>query len=122
MSAVQVHERGDRRREKQLTVDLSTTALLGALLGDLDRVSNDLITLLFQPRTDVNGPRGSRPGLRGGRTCTTVRAALRIRASRAAQETAVFEAGDPSTPTIMPGCVMGPDISRSFMADRLGVG
>lgn len=47
----------------------------------------------------------------GVRTCTRVSATLRIAASRAAQTTATFEAGDPSTPTSILELIAGRDIS-----------
>ena len=45
---------------------------------------------------------------------TTVRETFLIAASRAAQHTAAFDAGEPSTATKMPSCLTGADISFSF--------
>ena len=50
------------------------------------------------------------------RTCTKVSGTLRNSASRAAHWTAILEAGEPSTPTTIPGCVLGFDMLFSFGA------
>jgi hypothetical protein len=71
---------------------------------DLDSVVKDLLPLLYRHREKAVGAgSGGRMVPMGRTACTSVRRTLRIAASRAAQSTAYFEAGDPSTPTKMPG-------------------
>jgi hypothetical protein len=56
------------------------------------------------------------------RTCSKVSGTLRSSASRAAHRIAALEAGEPSTPTTIPACVLGFDMVFSFgvIPDAIG--
>src|SRR5260370_36319242 len=91
-----------------------------AVLDDFERGAQNSVALRFLPLQDTGTQRHVRPRRRRGvdvisvgdvRTWTTVSGILPNAASRAAQSTATLQAGDPSTPTIIPRCVVEVDIS-----------
>ena len=86
------------------------------LFGDLDRVHDVLAALVFQPHRQRLRVRNRWPGRGGGdhRVDHGQRNVLSLPRHGPPRRAAASDAGEPSTATTMPRCLMGADISFSL--------